>query len=736
MAFEGLRVSNPMTLERGTLLNNRYRIVEILGQGGMASIYRAVDENLGVEVAVKENMFTTEEYARQFRREAVILASLRHPNLPRVTDHFVIEKQGQYLVMDYIEGEDLRQRMDRIGVISEEEVITIGVAICDALTYLHSRTPSVLHRDVKPGNVKITRIGQIFLVDFGLAKIVQNGKATTTGARAMTPGYSPPEQYGTARTDHRTDIYALGATLYSALTDALPEDGLARAMEQCGLTPIRQHNPKISRRLSSVIEKALEVRPEDRYQSAEEFKRDMLKARTGTKRRNTGELILPPAEGEEGQNPFLSEVQVDSIPLENPAFYDSEPQPISISRPISEPAVSPPPRRRKRRNNAWAIFLLFLVIFGGGGGGWVYLTKPGWLNSVPLISALVLPSVTPTSTENTIPETLPAAAMPSSTSTVSPSPTVSPTVTLTPTRTRVPPTTIPPTPTALGSGTGQIAFASDRNGGIPQIWLKNTDGSDPIQITTLPEGACQPDWSPDGKRLVFISPCTKNQESYPGSSMYIINADGTELKPLLSVPGGDYDPVWSPNGYKIAFTSLRDDGAPKVCVIDLRDNTVQVLAAEGSKDMQPAWSPDGRRIVFVSNRNGPQQIWTMFADGSTETRFSISGSLKNSNPAWSPDGNVIIFTQAEEDIGIPWLVVAAVNSEDTRGVRLYSADVSFPLREAKYSPDGVWIVFEGWGVPENHDIYYMFATGSNLTALTNDPASDFDPAWRPSGPSQ
>src|SRR4030043_1387600 len=117
-----------MTLERGSLLNKRYRIVEILGQGGMGSVYRAVDENLGVEVAVKENLFTTEEYARQFRREAVILANLRHPNLPRVTDHFVVEQQGQYLVMDYIEGEDLRQRMDRVGALPEQEVIIIGVA--------------------------------------------------------------------------------------------------------------------------------------------------------------------------------------------------------------------------------------------------------------------------------------------------------------------------------------------------------------------------------------------------------------------------------------------------------------------------------------------------------------------------------------------------------------------------------------------------------------------------------
>ncbi|MCX6036204.1 MAG: protein kinase, partial [Chloroflexi bacterium] len=102
-------------LERGSLLHKRYRIVDILGQGGMGSVYRAVDENLCVDVAAKENLFTSDEYTRQFRLEAVILANLRQTNLPRVTDHFVINGQGQYLIMDFIDGEDLRQRIERTG---------------------------------------------------------------------------------------------------------------------------------------------------------------------------------------------------------------------------------------------------------------------------------------------------------------------------------------------------------------------------------------------------------------------------------------------------------------------------------------------------------------------------------------------------------------------------------------------------------------------------------------------
>ncbi len=219
-----------MPLKVGEMLRQRYRIEETLGQGGMGAVYRATDINLGVQVAVKENLFTTEEYARQFRREATILASLRHAALPRVTDHFVIEGEGQYLVMDFIEGEDLRERLERDGPVSEDTAVSWFVEVCDALAYLHSRTPPIVHRDIKPGNIKITPDNEAVLVDFGLAKVLEESGSTTTGAKAMTPGFSPPEQYGAGRTDPRTDIYALAATLYTALTASIPEDSLERAM--------------------------------------------------------------------------------------------------------------------------------------------------------------------------------------------------------------------------------------------------------------------------------------------------------------------------------------------------------------------------------------------------------------------------------------------------------------------------------------------------------------------------
>ncbi len=270
-----------MSLSQGQLLRERYRIIEVLGHGGMGSIFRAVDENLGLEVAVKENLFMIDDYARQFRREATILASLRHPNLPRVSDHFSLEGEGQYLIMDYIEGEDLQERLERIGPFEEEEVVYIGAAICDALSYMHSRDPVVLHRDIKPANVRITPSGGVFLVDFGLAKVIQGDQTTTTGARAMTMGFSPPEQYGAARTDARTDIYSLGATLYTALTGLTPEDSLAQTMDQVELTPVRERNPRVSKRVAEAVEKALQVHPNNRWQMAAEFKNELLKAQSG-----------------------------------------------------------------------------------------------------------------------------------------------------------------------------------------------------------------------------------------------------------------------------------------------------------------------------------------------------------------------------------------------------------------------------------------------------------------------
>ncbi|MBI3162122.1 MAG: serine/threonine-protein kinase, partial [Chloroflexi bacterium] len=612
-----------MTLEKNTILHNRYRVVEILGQGGMGSVYRAMDENLHVEVALKENLFTTDEYMRQFRLEAVILANLRHPNLPRVSDHFDLGEQGQYLVMDFIEGEDLRFRMERIGTVPEEDVVKIGAAICDALAYLHTRKPPILHRDIKPGNVKITPEGHIFLVDFGLAKVYQgSAQATSSGARAMTPGYSPPEQYGTARTDPRTDIYSLGATMYAVLCGIIPEDGLARAMDNAKLTPLRKRNANISRRLAATIEKAMAVDPSDRFQTAEEFKKALLGSRT---QNIPGSYVVepPPAESFLPNDPSaiveekIKKEKTPSLPSAGPAVVDEEQEFISPLKKQKE-------RDRKRRNALVRFIFILILLFVGS----IPFVAPGIL---PADVRAAIPFLMPTSTTTSSPTPSPIPTQTLTATATLTETTIPPTVTSRPTNTPLPSATgnvgieytytatptatltftpLPSsTPTSAATpvgGSGQIAYASNRSG-IPQIYLADIASQTVTQITDMPEGACQPSWSPDGEKFVFISPCKGMDEIYYDAGLYIADADGDNLTPLATVPGGDFDPAWSPDGSKIAFASLRT-GQMEIFILTLGGATPSVVqATKGTPSVearQPAWSPDGSQIVYAVKRFG------------------------------------------------------------------------------------------------------------------------------------
>ena len=209
---------------------------------------------------MKENLATTPEAQRQFTREATLLANLSHSNLPRVIDHFIIPGEGQYLVMDFIEGEDLGSILTKKEIIPVEQAIDWVTQVCGALEYLHGQTPPVLHRDIKPANIRITPKGQAVLVDFGLVKVFDQHMKTTIGARAITPGYAPPEQYGQGKTDERTDIYALGATLYNLVTGREPLESVARMAGEHQETAYRL-NPQVPLIVSDVIERALALEP-------------------------------------------------------------------------------------------------------------------------------------------------------------------------------------------------------------------------------------------------------------------------------------------------------------------------------------------------------------------------------------------------------------------------------------------------------------------------------------------
>jgi serine/threonine-protein kinase len=265
-----------MALSTGEVVDNRYRIVKLLGQGGMGAVYRAWDVRLEKPVALKEMVpqitLSPEMLAdlrEQFRQEAQILATLVHPNLVRVTDYFSWE-DNEYLVMDYVEGESLANLIERDGAQPESKVLVWMKHLLDALDYCHRQ--GVIHRDIKPQNIIITPEGRAVLVDFGLVKLWDpSAPETRTVMRgAGTPEYAPPEQYdmGVGHTDQRSDIYSVGATLYHALTGQVPPTATKRMASPVSFVQPRSANASISSKTEEVILKALEMAMDRRYQSA------------------------------------------------------------------------------------------------------------------------------------------------------------------------------------------------------------------------------------------------------------------------------------------------------------------------------------------------------------------------------------------------------------------------------------------------------------------------------------
>ena len=289
-----------------TILQGRYRIVRQLGQGGMGAVYEAVDQRLDTTVALKETLFADERLRKQFEREARLLARLHHPALPRVSDHFS-EGDGQFLVMQYISGDDLSEKMTRKrGPFPADQVLTWADQLLDALDYLHTQDPQIVHRDIKPQNLKLTPRGQIILLDFGLAKGQASDISRVTTSASIfgyTPNYAPLEQIQGLGTDARSDLYSLGATLYHLMTGVKPPDALTRAAALVNGQPdplelASAANPAVSPDIDSFLSKAMSQNREQRYASAAEMRKDLHAANrvaTVVDRGEAQTVLFPPA---------------------------------------------------------------------------------------------------------------------------------------------------------------------------------------------------------------------------------------------------------------------------------------------------------------------------------------------------------------------------------------------------------------------------------------------------------
>jgi serine/threonine protein kinase len=347
-------------LAPNTLLQNRYLIVQAIGQGGMGAVYMARDQRLRSTVALKETFFNDDSLRKAFEREAHLLASLRHPALPNVIDHF-IESNGQFLVMQFIAGEDLAEMLQRKGeACLPNEVLNWADQLLDVLDYLHTQEPSIIHRDIKPQNLKLTARGQIILLDFGLAKGIVGQMSRVTGGSSIfgyTPHYAPLEQIQGTGTDQRSDLYSLAATLFHLITNVKPPDALARATSVLSgqpdpLRPANEINPQVPVAVAGVLHSAMALNPSQRPLTAAAM-RALLGDASRNDHINLQETIidLPHAKvssEQPGEQKPTPNILPPTAPSVEPILAVEEPLLQTVV--TSQIAASTPKRARKSKN--------------------------------------------------------------------------------------------------------------------------------------------------------------------------------------------------------------------------------------------------------------------------------------------------------------------------------------------------------------------------------------------------
>lgn len=389
-------------LATDTILQGRYRILRPLGRGGMGAVYEAEDARLSRNVALKETLVETDDLRRAFEREARLLANLRHPALPKVLDHFS-EGTGLFLVMEFIPGDDLGVMLERRErPFAPDEVQGFADQLLNALEYLHGLDPPVLHRDIKPQNLKLISQSHIVLLDFGLAKGTA-GQMTRGGSESLlgySPNYSPLEQMQGTGTDERSDLYSLGASLYHLLTNVKPPDALSRATaivngQPDPLRPVNDFNPDVTASLSAALMRAMALNIDHRPRTASEMRADLH----NMVRRAASTVAMTDAD----------EITRISLPS-NPAVITAQKEVSEQVRrrqivvPVPEETrVATTQRRGGRKWMLGAVLLmavvalsslLYLFFSGNQSGNRTQANRPAG-------SSTATPSVSPTAIENT-----------------------------------------------------------------------------------------------------------------------------------------------------------------------------------------------------------------------------------------------------------------------------------------------------------------------------------------------
>ena len=697
-----------MSLQIGSVLAERYRILRVLGQGGMGAVYLATDESLGLPCAVKENLNLSPDSERLFRREATLLASLRHRHLPRVTNHFVLDNQ-QYLVMDYVEGEDLKQRFERQGPLPEPLVRQWAEQLCDALAYLHGLNPPVIHRDIKPANIKLTPSGEVMLVDFGVARPTTTAPDhhTATNTLAFTPGFTPPEQYGLGRTDARADQYALAATLYNLLTGQAPPDSVERLLGNVALIAPNALRPELSPGLVAALTRALAVQPEDRFASVTAFRAALsapapaAPAAPTPKFDPTETVVRRPAGPVTPPPTMLQPAGADQTMVRPPAPAASPlvPPGATVIQPPLPAAPSSPPQVPEG-----ATLLKPLTPTpaptGQAAAPPATLFEPGGFGALP-----------PSAPQPTLFEPGGGLAGSAPPPVVSPPPYGgAPTGAMAAPVPAAPPPAAPPAkrarprwllPVALGCGFVVLAGAALAGGSALGLYFNNRNTTPTVAVATVAPAtetvpvvvAASDTAAPPTDTAAPEASATPQPEDTAAAPV-----DTDTPEPTLTVgPSETVAPAGPPPGGgtgRLAFISNRDGQFFQVYTMNADGSDVQQLTTDPTDKWNPswayngtqlAWSPDGTQLIYVADGGSGNvlDLWVINADGTNPQNLTRNKG-DDVQPTWCSDGT--IWFASNRINGVPQIFGATL-ADLLAGVRPFnfSGTHNFP-REFDPSP--------------------------------------------------
>lgn len=695
-----------------------YEIIELIGHGGMATVYRARQISMNRIVAVKvlpRQFLNDDTYMQRFTREVRIASELEHRNIVPVHDYG--EDEGQpYIVMRYMSGGSVDDLL-RDGALDLDQIVSIIEQIAPALDFAHSK--NVLHRDLKPSNVLMDDNGGAYLTDFGIARLMGelndgNNVTLTTKGVVGTPSYMSPEQAQGQPLDNRSDLYSLGVMLFEMATGQRPFEsetpyGIAVLQVTAQPPAPRSLNHHVSTPVESVILTSMRKRREERYSSATQLS-EALKIAAETAEASAISDTQPGFPAPVAVT-YAEPVSTPPPPVQQSSVYTNTPPPPSSPyvMPISGtlPPVAPERRRlRPRRGGNLLVSLALGSVLGCGLLALLALIVAVLVNNIANLSlnpTAEIPGgiVTPLPVTETLSpfDIINAPATP-----VAGEPTATPA-----TAEAAPPTEVAAVgqrATAAPLGEGVLVYFAERDNNF-DIYRMDLSTRTEQRLTTPPSSELYPAVSPDGQRIAFMS------DQGGDYDIYIMDITGRNTRRLTENSVTDRVPAWSSDGEWIVFsTDTRGDGAHDLYRIRPDGSDLQELVSNGQRNGYPRFSADDRYIIFTSGSPSDAATWEIWRLDlqSDELTPLTSNTVRDWAPVYAPDGSILYSTEGEGHAAI-----ARMDADGDNAAILYDTDAY--EWGIGVSPDGNWITFTS-DASGRDEIYRMSSTAQDVVPVT------------------